>query len=254
MAIGVALMEKQNIEGAAATLSAILKEVEAKKVHLYQSLLKQPYIVLCVEGRPTGRFPLFDPSVKHWLADFAWEKELGLLRARELDRILSVLAGRAMATTTARVDDPSLLRVILAEPVVHVVLEFVNGQQSLRIEEMMQPLWNKLKEFAKERGLLQIGRKRFPGGANVLSRQLSHFAPIFEQLGIQLELVRRNGCRITLTRLDDSAVEPSAEPSADNSCPTRDLSPEDDRERRRALLLARRHPEVRTPSDGESSL
>lgn len=245
-------MPDERINRAEGVLKAILDEVRRGKVHLYLSILKQPYVFLDIHDRPAGCYPLFDPAMRHWLAAFAWDKKLGLLRNQEIDRILAVLAGWSLAAPVARSDDPALLRVIEAEPVVAVVLEFMRSQQSPRIERMMHPLWEELQKFARERGLLKLGHRRFPGGANVLSRLLKSFIPIFKLLGIKIEIARSDGSKVTLTLLDDSWSEPSASSSSDNSAESNNLSPEDDRERRRALLQARKNRDSHH-KEGESS-
>src|SRR4051812_16972344 len=93
-------------------LAVVLGQVQAGKIRLYQNVLGHPYIVFNVENRPSGCFDLFDDSVPHWLADFIWDVQIGLLHPREIDRILTVLAGRAMQERLARIDDPALLRVV----------------------------------------------------------------------------------------------------------------------------------------------
>ncbi len=224
----------------ASALQAILAEVEAKKIHLHHSPLGQPWIFLDVEGRPAGCFGLFESVVKHWLAAFVWDKGHGALRTQELDRILCVLAGRAMMTPVVRINDLELLRAIETEPIVAVVLEYMYAQKSARIESTMKKLWEDLRDFAKERGLCRIGRKQFPGGSNVLSYKLKELAAILAQLGITVEIVRSNGCKVTVRRLDDPEDEPSVESSTAKSGSSNDLPREDDRERRRAFLAQRK--------------
>jgi hypothetical protein len=238
---------------AEANLMAILDEVKARKIHLYQSVLKEPWIFFDVEGRSPGCFSLFDPAVKHWLSHYSWDKELGLLRSQELDRILSVLAGLAMATPVGKTSDPTLLRIIQSEPVVAVLLDYMHKQTATRLEFEMEKLWEVLSVFARERGMLQFGRRRFPGGSNVLSRLLRRFIPVFASLNIIVEIARSNGSKVTLCRLDDPEPQPSAEPSTANSSNQNNLSPEDDRNRRRASLLERKNRQLPRPNEGETS-
>ena len=237
---------------AVAALEAILGAVAAGKVRPHQSLLKQPYVFLDVEGRPAVYFALFDPAFKHWLAAFAWDGGHGLLRNQELDRILYVLAGRALKTPVANLDDPALLRLIETESVVAVVLEFMYAQASARVEHPMAKLWEILRDFARERGMLRLGRDRFPGGANVLSRKLRQFAEVFDRLGIGVEIRRSDGCKAILARLDDSAGVPSCQSSELKSLYQNDLLPMDDRDRRRAFLRDRKARDPRQ-NIGESN-
>jgi|GEM_PF-6184682 len=246
-------MPPETMDQAEAALEMILDQVKSQKIHLYLSVLKEPQIFLDLEGRPPGCFPLFDPAVRHWLADYAWEKEIGLLRPQELDRVLCVLAGRAMRTSVGRISDPALLRVIESEPAVAVLLEYMHAQTAARLEFTMEKLWDVLSQFARKRGLLKLGRRRFPGGSNVLSRLLKQFIPVFAQLGIKIVIARSNGSKVSLTRLDDSRAESSAASSVDNSAENKTLSPEDDRERRRAHLLERKNRQQPNLNEGESN-
>src|SRR5439155_912172 len=71
-----------------------------------------------------------------------------------------------------------------------------------------------LTEFAQERDLLQLGRKRFPRGPNWLSHELHQNKGILAALGVDVEIWRSNGCNVRLTRrLDDSPEQSSKEPS-----------------------------------------
>src|SRR5262249_8224106 len=102
-----------------------------------------------------------------------------------------------------------------------------------RHEGRAEALWRELQDFARKRRLLTIGRRRFPAGANVLSRRLALFKDVFAQLGITVDIRRSNGCIITLTRRSDgSDGQPSAEPSAPNPLPEEDLPPKDDKQER----------------------
>ena len=128
-----------------------------------------------------------------------------------------------------QIDDPALLQYIESEPVVAVLLEFMHTRD--RYEQTMEVLWKELRKFARGRRLLVRGKKRFPGGPNVLSRilGLDPCAKVLERLGIILEMKRSNGCKVTLTRrLDDPATEPSGEPSAPNTSTSQGLPSKDD--------------------------
>jgi len=217
-------------------LDAIIAEIDDGGIRVYQNVLQKPYIVFQINDRPQGTFYLYDESVYAWLAHFIWEEGLGLIHQRELDRILTVLAGRAMRSDLKKLDDPGLLRLVESEPVIAVALEVMHACDSGRIEQQMAAIWKDWRKFAKDRGLLKLGRKRFPGGANVLSRQLRQLSSVLNALGISVKLKRSDGGYVTLTRTsDDSQAESSAESSSPKSMHDEDLERMDNR----AALVAR---------------
>jgi hypothetical protein len=151
-----------------------------------------------------------------------------------------------MSQPLDKIHDPALLQYIESEPVVAVLLEFMHTRD--RYEASMEVLWKELDKFGRGRRLLVRGKKRFPGGPNVLSRRLGldMCAKVLEQLGIILEMKRSNGCKVTLTRrLDDSSKEPSAESSVPNSSITQGLPSTDDKAERMRLLQQRKQKSER---------
>jgi hypothetical protein len=130
-----------------------------------------------------------------------------------------------------RASDPALLQVIETEPLVAVLVEYMDGRG--RLEQRANPLFDDLRDFASKKGLLTIGRRRFPGGSQVLSRKLAVLKDVLALLGIAVDIRRSNGSIITLTRRSDgSDGQPSAEPSAPNPLPEEDLPPKDDKQER----------------------
>jgi hypothetical protein len=220
-------------------LKAILVEIKHGRIKLYRNVLRQPY-VFCDHPRfPVMHSHLLDKDMRSWLTHFIWVTKTVLLREREADRILEALAGRSLADPLDKINDPALLQFIESEPVVAIVLEFMHTRE--RQEGTMDALWKELKKFARGRRLLVRGKNRFPGGPNVLSRKLALLLPVFEQLGITIDMKRSNGCQVTLTkRLDDSSKEPSGESSASNSSNGHGLSPKDDKTERILRLQQRK--------------
>jgi hypothetical protein len=219
-------------------LTVILDELTQRRLQVYRNLLGQPYVCCDVGGQPSLHAYLFDRDFRGWLVVFVKERCGFLLREREADRLLEFLGGQSLREKVARVTDQALLQFIENEPVVAVVLEFMHT--SPRHEARMEQLWKELKKFARSRRLLTRGKKRFPGGANVLSRKLTLLRPILERLGIDVAIRRSNGSTVTLTRRsDDSWFEPSAEASPPNVHEYQGLPPQDERAERRARLEAK---------------
>lgn len=223
-------------------LQKVLDELKEGRIHVYRNVLSQPWIYCDHSEHPAMNCYLFDRDVRGWLSNFIWTKASILPREREIDRILELLAGRSLQYHISTATDPALLEIIEKEPVVSVVVEFMHGKT--RHECTMEGLWKELRKFSRERGLCGTGRRRFPGGPHVLSRKLRQLNDVLAQLGIEIQIRRSNGSKVTLIgRQDCSASEASAEASADNSHCDNNLTTKDDREQRLAALQARRNKE-----------
>jgi len=213
-----------------AALSSLLVEIETGRIEVYQNVLGQPYIIFRVPERPGGGFFLFHQDVRAWIAEFAWDGKHGLLRERDLDRILTFLRGRAMRKRLPQISDPAMLHLLRSEPVIAVVYEFMYEHATGRHEDTMEPLWKAWKVFAQERGLLRLGRKRFPGGSQVLSRLLTHFKETLLALGIAIEIKRSDGSNVTLQRSSDApAPQSSSEACGSNPGSDKPLGAVDDK-------------------------
>jgi hypothetical protein len=219
-------------------LAVVVHELARRGIQVYRNVLRQPYACCDVPGHPAIHAHLFDRDFRGWLVVFVCEQCDFLLREREADRILEFLAGQSLREQVQRVTDQALVQFIENEPVVAVVLEFMHTR--VRHEARMEALWKELQKFARSRRLLVRGKKRFPGGANVLSRKLTLLKPILERLGIDVAIRRSNGSTVTLTRRsDDSWFEPSTEPSPPNVHEFQGLPPQDKRAERLARLEAK---------------
>jgi len=222
-------------------LRALLEHVEAGQIFLYRNILQNSYVAFRVADRPAGVFLLHDDAVRNWIADFAWDGGLGLVQQRELDRIITVLAGRAMRSDHGQIGDAAAIQLIESEPVVAVALEFMQVKRTDKHETNVETLWIEWRDFANERGLLKLGRRRFPGGPNVLSRVLRRFAEPLRALGVSVSFRRSNGSHVVLERLsDDAAFQSSAQPSVPKPCQNKDLASVDDRAARVARLRERK--------------
>lgn len=235
-------------------------EIENERVHVYRNILGQPYVFFDIVERtladtqPAIHLHLFHDDVRGWLTQFLWKAEGILLHERELDRVLRALHGLSLRHKLDRVTDPALLELLETEPTVAVIVEFMHAEKRSKLEHTMESLWKTLRDFARERGLLVRGQKRFPGGANVLSRKMNRFANELKPFGIRFTMTRSNGCKVVLERLDDSATQPSAEPSTQNPANDMDLAPADAKQAMLARLAAKRRqqPDPSPPTEGFS--
>lgn len=228
---------------AEAALKFLDAEIAAERIKVYRSILRKPYISF-LDGNVThNHLYLYDQQVKEQLTNLVWERSehICLLKRYELERVIMALAGRASVNERG-VADPELLSLLETEPVLAVAVEFMESKGADRIEETMEALWKKWSEFARERGLLQFGRRRFPGGSNVLGKKLRQLRAALKELEIDVEIKRNNGSKVVITRRKNgSCDEPSAEPSVAKTPHSMALSTTDDRTALLTQLHERRH-------------
>jgi hypothetical protein len=222
-----------NAEGysPATALKRIEAEIAVGRLSVYRNLVDQPYVRFPLTARSKGEADshrqLFDEDFRSWLTNFIWRHEGILLREREINQILLVLAGASHENTSASITDPALLELVESQPVIVAMLEY-GGFKKLSVREFtMEELWDELHTFATERDLLKRKGNSFPGGANVLSKVLKKYAGVLLRLGLKITIRRSNGARVVIERLDDSANQPSAKSSADKPKRTTDLQTQD---------------------------
>lgn len=234
-------------------------EIANGRIHIYRNLLGQPYVFFDVTGKtdadthPAFHQHLFHKDVRAWLTLFLWKVEGILLLERELDRVLQALSGLSLRHKLDRVTDPALLELLESEPTVAVIVEFMHSEKQSRIEHTMESLWKTLRDFARKRRLQVRGKKRFPGGANVLSRKMNLFKNELTQFGIQFTTFRSNGCEVILEWLDDSTSQSSAQSSAPNPAPEQELPPADAKQSMLAKLADKRRQQIDPPPHSEGS-
>lgn len=239
-------MNTQDQSNADHVFELIVDKIKVGQIRVYRNLVGQAYVYGDIANEkdqpviPAIHLNVIDKDMRGWLTLFAWERLRILLKEREIDRIIQALVGMSMRDKTVRITDPELLRVIEAEPVVAVVLEYLHGRKQKKHEFGMEALWRELKKFAKGRRLLVRGKNRFPGGPNVLSRKLALHSEVLSKLGIVITLKRSNGGKAILERLDDSQSESSTQSSAPKSPSANDLAGKDDKAATVARLAARR--------------
>ena len=231
-------VQSSNAEEALRVLEAA---IEAGTINVCRSVAKNPYVIVHHQDGSSSRFALYEVQAREWLSYYLWQQNSVLLKRQEMDRILCALAGRSIGTTDGWRDDPELLRLIETEPVLAVAIEYMEQNSKSREETPMEELWKDWNKFARERGLYRLGQRKFPGGANVLSRRLTALKDVLNQLGISVKIWRSNGCKVVIERRKDDCVgEPSIEPSATNPNDGSGLHPTDDRKEFLAKLNARK--------------
>lgn len=237
-------MSKSTVELAQMLFDAI----SAGHLLVYRNVLN--HVHACYKPPDTGEdfdMPAIEGALeskefRDWLTLFAFRAKNIVLRQPRVQGLVRLLGGYSLSRPSALAADRALLDLLECEPVIAVVVEFMQAKypHGGRFESAMEPAWMRLNEFAKERRLLRRGRKRFPAGANVLSRELRLLSDALMRLGIRAEIYRSNGSKLVLERLDGSSGEPSAEPSAVKSQPGNALAHSDERNEILAALEQKR--------------
>src|SRR5687767_6639900 len=58
-----------------AAVRALLKEIDANTIEVFENLLDHAHISLEVPGRPQGTYALDDRRVEGWLCDYLWDEK-----------------------------------------------------------------------------------------------------------------------------------------------------------------------------------
>jgi hypothetical protein len=221
-------------------LAKITQEIETGKIFVFRNLLNHPYIRVMVEQMPSGCFHLYDHEAEDWIEFFLSFRHQILLRSAELKPVIKALVGRSMMTVRHEIEEPEILHILQTEPVVATTYEYFFARPPGMVDKTMQGHWKDLREFAIERNLEKFGNKRFPGGPNVLSRQLRRFQLVLATLGIHMRLPAvSRGLPIQIGRLDDYNSEPSPQSSGPNVLSGNNLEPNDGKLDQLARLRAR---------------
>ena len=226
-------------------LEALIKRIANNEVKVYRSVTATDYLA-CPGGLtfstdvslPPIDSPLSGDDTLSWLTSFGFFECRHLLKGEAVMRMQRVLKTHAMRKQEGTIHDAEALQVLQTEPVVATVVEYMQARN--REETTTSQLYDNLTEFINRQRLTFRGRKGFPGGSNVLGKQLKAFKRVFKALGVCVDWKRSDGGKVTLTRVDRTPNQPSAEASADNSNNSNDLSHEDGTSRILAALAARR--------------
>ncbi len=223
--------------------------IEAGRLRLARNLANRTMVFADHPAHPAIHLPLDHPDFEGWLYKFVLAETGLLLHRQEVNRLLRLLSGYARENTLDRITDGELTRVLLTEPVVAVVYEFMSASTKNPLEERGQDLWKTLYAYAEEHRLLVLGRRHFPRGPQVFSRVLKKKDVVepLKRLGIEFEIIRNNGCHIKLRRLDAPSDEASAQSSAPKSPDDQSLQRTDAREALREKIL-RLHQNRQPPS------
>ena len=157
-------------------------------------------------------------QVEDWISGLAWDVLGELVPANVIQRILRVLRTKSREATPTDLQDLEAWQILLQEPCLQVLQEFLDRQQHGQHECQSCEFYKKLSALADELQLSRSGR-HWPKSAAALTRKFNAFESTLRALGIEFDAHHESkGSRVTLRTLrrdsaDDTVVTSSHNPS-----------------------------------------
>jgi hypothetical protein len=210
-------------------VATALELILNQQLELFINLVGQPIIELSTgSGESNGvSCSLHSDRVKAWIAEFAWERLKIVLGEREIERIITILHGKAWHDERTNVP---LVEAKEQDPLLDALLTFMHDNAAF--DKNCTALKAALGKVARKSGL-DTRDRLWPKGAPQLSRRIGELKDLLETAGIDTEIGRRgNGVRyVKLTRkhttADDTDAPPPG-PSIDKSHHPKPLDRNDD--------------------------
>lgn len=188
----------------------------------------RPELFINVVGQPTIRlpdapgrstrvtWPLRSERVKAWIAEFVWNRTGIVLADREIDRIVTVLVGKAWHDSRHEVE---LTEAMDADPLLEALLIFMHDHAVF--DKSCTALKADLDQVARSAGL-DTKDRLWPKAAPQLSRRIEDLKPLLQRASITAELGRRAGGTRFVRLANEKpsggdAAGPPLPPSVDNS-------------------------------------
>jgi hypothetical protein len=190
----------------------------ATKPELFINVVGQPTIGLpsSPERLQQKTWPLRSERVKAWIAEFIWHQSGIVLAEREIDRIVTVLVGKAWHDPR---HDIELTDAMDQDPLLEALLILMH--EHAIFDKTCTALHTALDQVAREAGL-DTKDRLWPKGAPQLSRRIEELKPLLKRGQVTAVLGRRSGGFrfVKLTRDPPSggdAAGPPLPPPVDNS-------------------------------------
>ena len=230
-----------------------LERILAMKPKLFINLVGQPTIGLpTASEQPLPKtWPLRSERVKAWVAEFVWDQSGIVLAEREIDRIVTVLVGKAWHDQR---NDIEVTEAMDQDPLLEALLIFARRQAVF--DKTCTALGIDLESVAREAGL-DTKDRHWPKGAPQLSRRIEELKPLLKRAGVTAELGRRSGgfrfVKLTCDKSSGGEVAgPPPASSIDNSHHPREIHRHDDGDgdSRKMLFDLLRNPKLETNDEG----
>lgn len=206
-----------------------LERILATKPEVFISFVGQPTILLPVSPERPGSntWSLRSDRVKAWIAEFTWEQSRIVLAEREIDRIITVLVGKAWHDQRNSVE---LKEAMDQDPLLDALVIFMH--ENAIFDKNCTALRSSLENVAKSAGI-DMKDRLWPKGAPHLSRRIGELKNLLQTAGVIVEIGRRgNGVRfVKLSRQNPSGGDAKGSPpspSIDNFHHPKEMRRHDD--------------------------
>lgn len=206
-----------------------LERILATRPELFINIVGQPTIRLpqVSELSHSETWPLRSDRVKAWIAEFVWDQSGIVLAEREIDRIVTVLAGKAWRDPRI---DTELTEAMDADPLLEALLIFMH--EHAIYDKSCTALKAALDQVARSAGL-DTKDRLWPKAAPQLSHRIEELRPLLKRGSIKAEFGRRSGgirfVRLTKEKPSGGdAAGPPLPPSVDNSHHPKEMHRHDD--------------------------
>ena len=243
--------------------SEVIAAVRQPALALKQILATQPELFINIVGQPTVRlsgpterphaesWPLRSGRVKAWIAEFMWDLSCIVLAEREIDRIITVLIGKAWHDPR---HDTELTEALDADPLLEALVILMH--EHAVFDKSCTALKATIDHVARSAGV-DTRDTLWPKGAPQLSRRIEKLKPLLKRAGITAELGRRSGglrfVRLTHEKPSGGdATGPPPPPSINNAHHPKEIRRHDDGDgnSRKMLFDLLRTPNVETKNEG----
>ena len=233
--------------------ASALERILATEPDLYINVVGQPTIKLPTSsGQPLPQtWLLRSERIKAWIAEFMWDQTGVVLAERVIERIVTVLVGKAWHDPR---HDVELTEAMDEDPLLDALLIFMHEHSVY--DKSCTALKADLDQLARSSGL-DVKDRLWPKATPQLSRRIAELKPLLKRAGITAELGRKAG-GIRFVRLarekptGGDAKGPPLSPSVDNAHYPKEIHWRDDGDgaSRKKLFDLVRTPNLETTNEG----
>jgi hypothetical protein len=199
-----------------AFVERVLALVESGQLRPHRNAANHPWIECRVPAMPQLLTSIASEDFRGWLTDLGWTTCGAVPNRGLVDRVCSLLRNRSHGHSRACTDE-GVDHELLTNPLMAALVEHMEDEGLEPREHKASEWWTKLHDRASRGNFLQVGLRRFPGGANAMLRQLNRQRAFLASQGFEFDSWRSNGRHLRIwRRSDDVDPKPSAEPSVGN--------------------------------------
>lgn len=212
-------------------LRHILTVIREQNIPLFCNHDGQPYIELPLDPQKRA-WPLRSEPVRAWISTECYRGLDFVLSSGAIQTIVTVLEGHAWDNVRSVMEDGDLALSVERDPVLQVILEFMASRRQHRA--LMTSLVAELTALAKRKGLVGMGKGKWPGSSWVFSHRLKSNSLILQRLGISVSIrYTEQGFEVILEKLqstndgDAGGVTASPAPPSPTPLPANDFERSD---------------------------